>query len=234
MSEFHSFNNLKNAFCLLDSSFSNNEKHIFVCLGDLFDRGRENHAVYSYVKGLKHKILIKGNHEDSLLRILTEGKLIPDDFSNETDVTVKELLGNRAIDSNGIIDTSRHKEKIDELLMFITDMRDYYETEGYIFTHGWLPIIIDGRMPRLVEDFRDASESEWIEARLLGWHEVFAAGAVLDGKTIVCGHRPARLGYLFDDTRERDLCEPFFGEGVIAIDAGTVRSGVVNVLVIEL
>ena len=48
----------------------NNENHIFVSCGDLFDRGRENAEVYDFVKKLQRKILIKGNHEDGLVRIL--------------------------------------------------------------------------------------------------------------------------------------------------------------------
>ena len=44
-----------------------NGSHIFVSCGDLFDRGMENVAVYDFVRGLKHKILIRGNHEDMLL-----------------------------------------------------------------------------------------------------------------------------------------------------------------------
>ena len=41
------------------------------------------------------------------------------------------------------------------------------------------------------------------------------------------------MGSMFDSFREFDFSEPFFGKGMIAIDAGTVRSGRVNVLVIK-
>ena len=51
------------------------------------------------------------------------------------------------------------------------------------------------------------------------------------GRTIVCGHRPAYMGYYFDPTRANDCNEIFYGQGMIALDAHTVRSGRVNVLV---
>lgn len=43
---------------------------------------------------------------------------------------------------------------------------------------------------------------------------------------IVCGD-------LFDHSRTFDDHSIFYGDGMIAIDGGTVRSGIVNVLVIE-
>ena len=55
--------------------------------------------------------------------------------------------------------------------------------------------------------------------------------AFLAGRTIVCGHRPAYMGYYFDPTRANDCNEIFYGQGMIALDAHTVRSGRVNVLV---
>ena len=55
----------------------------------------------------------------------------------------------------------------------------------------------------------------------------------VEGKTIVCGHHTSRLGYRFDPSRATDCHDIFYGDGVIAIDSGTVKSGVINVLVLE-
>jgi serine/threonine protein phosphatase 1 len=210
-----------------------NEAHIFLSVGDLFDRGKENEKIYSFVRGLPRKILLKGNHEDMLCRILKEGDVTDTDRANETDVTVKELFGEDSIDENGYFDRNTHSEKVAEVLYFIDTMLNYYETERYIFTHGWLPIVFEGRYPTVDPCFRNASDEEWQEARLLEWQQLYEVKALLSGKTIVCGHRPSRLGYMFDSFREPDCSEPFYGEGMIAIDAGTVRSKCVNVLVIE-
>ncbi len=209
------------------------ESHVFVSAGDLFDRGTENGAVYDFVRCLKHKILIRGNHEDMLLETLERGYLTDSDRDNGQDLTISDLLGKGAVDEMGRFDKERHDAKIEELMVFIGGMSDYYETESHVFTHGWLPIVFDGRFPQVDPLWRSASASDWHWAHELEWQQLYGAGAILKNKTIVCGHRPARLGSMFDSFREFDCSEPFFGNGMIAIDAGTVRSGRVNVLVTE-
>jgi serine/threonine protein phosphatase 1 len=210
-----------------------NPNHIFVCCGDLFDRGKENMRVYDFVKSLKHKILIRGNHEDYLCTILGSGDTSVYAESNGTDITVKELLGDVVIDANGCFDTTAHTKKIREIMDFVNSMQYYYETDDYVFTHGWLPIVFEGHYPLVDPAWRNASEDAWMVARVLEWQQLYGVKATLKGKTIVCGHRPARLGYMYDSFREPDCSMPFYGDGMIAIDAGTIRSGRVNVLVVE-
>ena len=210
-----------------------NEQHILLSCGDLFDRGEENRQVYELIKGLPRKILIKGNHEDILCRVLKRGCITQTDRRNGTDITVAQMLGHGAVDESGHFDTVACAAQIEEIVAFVDSMRDYYETRRYIFVHGWLPITVEGRRPLIRPSWRDNPASEWEEARWLEWQQLYGTGAVPEGKTVVCGHRPARLGHMFDDTREPDCSEPFCGEGMIAIDAGTVRSGRVNVLVVE-
>ena len=211
----------------------NNPNHIFVSCGDLFDRGNENHLVYSFVKGLKHKILLKGNHEDMLRRVLLSGRIDSNNVSNGTDITVTQLLGEDVVGKQGYINVSAYADKIEEIVTFIDSMLNFYETGRYIFVHGWVPIISEGRDAEINQAWRDVSDSEWKNARLIGWQETYNVGAIIEGKTIVCGHRPACLGHIFDSFREPDCSAPFYGKGVIAIDAGTVRSGRVNVLVVD-
>ncbi|MBQ9115438.1 MAG: metallophosphoesterase [Clostridia bacterium] len=209
-----------------------NEDHIFVSCGDLFDRGVENALVYEFVTGLERKILIRGNHEDMLHKVLTSGAITSVELYNGTDLTVMELLGEEALDSKGCFDREAYSETVIELTAFIDSMVNYYESDGYVFTHGWLPIKWQDGRPRIDAMWREASAEDWKEARLLEWQQFYDARIMLEGKTIVCGHRAARLGHMFDDTRDHNCSEPFYGDGVIAIDAGTIRSGRVNVLVI--
>lgn len=210
-----------------------NQNHVFVSCGDLFDRGNENADVYEFVKGLERKILIKGNHEDILYKVLTCTSMTEEAVLNGTDMTVAQIFGEKAVDENGYFHKDLYQEKANDLLAFLDSMLNYYKTEKYVFTHGWLPIIFEGRYPKIDPLWRTASEEDWKESRWLEWQQLYSVKATLDGKTIVCGHRPARLGYMFDDRREPDCNEPFYGEGMLAIDAHTVRSGFVNVLVIE-
>ena len=96
-----------------------NEAHIFVSCGDLFDRGTENDKVYEFVKGLKRKILIKGNHEDILFRVLIGRRMTDDALANGTDITVAQLFGKDSVDGNGHFDKDSNKEKTEEMLAFL-------------------------------------------------------------------------------------------------------------------
>ena len=211
----------------------NDPDHVFLHCGDLFDRGKENVQVYDYVRNLERKILIKGNHEDLLKRCLTRGYLTMTDCSNGMLVTLPQMIGEGELDENGGFDQEKHRTKINEIITFIDSMLNYYETENYIFTHGWLPIKVEGRRPYIALDWRNVSEAEWEETRWLEWQQLYGTEAMMPGKTIVCGHRPSWLGYMFDESREPDCNELFRGNGLIVVDCGTARSGFVDVLVIE-
>ena len=220
---------------LADAGFDeNNEDHIFLSCGDLFDRGKENTEVYDFVRRLDRKILIKGNHEDMLCEILASGETTERETGNGTYITLRQMLGESSVDANGHIDTVLYAEKIKEINEFVASMYDYYEVGEYIFTHGWLPIVFEGRYPSVDKNWRNASREAWDYAHTLEWHQLYDVKALLDGKIIVCGHRPSWLGYMFDEMRENDCCDIFFGNGMIAIDAGTVRYGRVNVFVLDI
>ena len=210
-----------------------NNEHIFISCGDLFDRGSENREVYEFVSALPRKILIKGNHEDILSSVLERGWLTDTDVDNGTGVTVRQLLGADSVDADWHIDTAACADKIAELRRFTASMLNFYEFGDYIFTHGWLPVVFAGRYPSVDPNWHKASPDEWVEARLQEWQQFYDAGAVLEGKTIVCGHRPSRMGDMFDRSREPDDSSIFYGKGMTVLDAGTVRSGRVNVLVLE-
>lgn len=213
---------------------ADNENHVFLSAGDLFDRGQENAEVYAFVKALPRKILLRGNHEDLLREVLTEGVITPREMANGTDLTIRELLGEDAVDFFGRIERQGHEEAIAELVGFLDSMGDYWEAGDFVFTHGWLPIEIDGRRARIREGWMDAPAEEWNECRWLEWQQLYNVGALLAGKTIVCGHRPARLGRSFDPMREPDCDEIFYGQGMIVLDGYTARSGRVNVLTVEI
>ena len=206
--------------------------HTLVSCGDLFDRGRENGQMYDFVRNLPHKILIRGNHEDMLYRVLDRGYVTETENLNGTDITLTQLLGEDALDPYGSLNREAYASKIRELMEFIDAMDDYYEEGPFVFLHGWAPITFQGNRPLVSHAWRKASVEEWRIARLLEWQQLYSVGAVMEGKTIVCGHRPARFGYAYDQNREPDCDEPFRGKGIIAIDPYVVRSGRVCVLVL--
>lgn len=69
----------------------NNPDHIFVCCGDLFDRGPESVELLKFIRSIpkERRILIRGNHE-YLLKKLVEKKL--PDYYDITNGTVKTIL----------------------------------------------------------------------------------------------------------------------------------------------
>lgn len=219
---------------LNDAGFDReNPSHYFVSCGDLFDRGTENPLLFDFVRGLKRKFLIKGNHEDMLYKALERGYVTKTDVLNGTDITILQLLGENAINAHGYINKLDYKAKIYEIMQFIYYMRNYYEAGKYIFVHGWLPVIFDDNMPRANQRYKYASEADWSESRWYEWQQFYNVKATLKDKIIVCGHRASSLGHMFDESRAIDCYDPFYGDGMIAIDGHTIRSGQVNVLVIE-
>jgi ASC-1-like (ASCH) protein len=211
-----------------------------VC-GDCFDRGEENREFFDFLNGIRNKIIIRGNHEDMLGQILDKRHIGPAGFSNGMDTTVRSFFGERAF---GDLDTlygfaykldfRGQESTVEELRHFLANTYDYFETEHYIFTHGWLPLGFDGEENCFVkEDFRYDLPSSWNRARFTEWYRTYGAGAVVKGKTIVCGHRTARFACLFDSARDQSDSSVFLADGLAVIDGSAVRTGKVNVLVIE-
>ena len=208
-----------------------NKEHLLIVCGDCFDRGSENKAVMAYLKAVKNKILVRGNHEDMLIAVIERGSLKYHDFHNGTDITLLQFLGQSNVDAYGVI-TSNYAT-CDILTEFGNSMLDYYETENYCFTHGWLPLKATDEGTRIKDDWRYARFSDWKKARFSEWNNVYSKDTVLENKTIVCGHRSTTYGYLFDPTRRTRDSSPFFRKGMIAIDACTIVSHRVNVVVLE-
>ena len=193
----------------------------------------ENRKVYDFVCSLKRKVLIRGNHDERLLAIMSEKHVQVYELYNGTDITVEEFFGTASIGSYGHIKFPAYGKMAGNLRRFISSMLDFYETEHYVFVHSWIPLEIEGKTQLILENWRKADAEAWHNARFLEWQQLYGTSAMLTEKTIVCGHRPARLGHMFDPFREPDNSNIFYGDGMIAIDAGTVRSGRVNVLILD-
>ena len=78
--------------------YPNSPKHLLVICGDNFDRGKENAATYAYLRTVKNKIMIRGNHEDILTEALERGFITKTDEYNGTVQTVEEFFGASSID----------------------------------------------------------------------------------------------------------------------------------------
>ena len=210
---------------LADAGFDkNNEEHLLICCGDYFDRGNENVEVLRFFEGLPNAVLLRGNHEDMLLKLLQTGQLLPHHYINGTLKTVESFFGKFAIDpATDTVDFTGKTRTVDRLTEFIEGTVDYFETEQYVFVHGWLP---DG-------DFRQATPEQWAQARTKRWSEHYRGDAPIPGKTLICGHMPAVYAKLFDPSRGMGNYTPYYGNGMIAIDGATADSQLVNIIVLE-
>ncbi len=206
--------------------------HLLVVCGDCFDRGEENGRVMRFLESVGNKVLVRGNHEDLLTEAMERGTIDYRDLVNGTDITICELFGEEALSRAGKLELN--EEKKEKILSFFARAYDWFETERFVFTHGWIPLTFDPfdeKQPvRIDPAWRTATKGAWEDARFLEWQQTYGAGLTLPDKTLVVGHRPTSLARLFDPRREPDDARPFFGDRMIAIDACTVRSGTVNVL----
>ena len=212
---------------------SEDPDHLLICCGDCFDRGCENRKVLEYLSSLKRKILIRGNHEDILARILDRRYIEQVDIYNGADLTVSEFFGEENIDRHGRIDMSRNTDTVAMLRDFIGSMYDFYETDRHIFTHAWLPIVQSYSGPILFPDKEHAPNGLWKESRYNEWFSALEAGLTVEGKTVVCGHRASYNAYRIDESRDPEDRSMYVADGVAAIDSSTVRTGKVNVYVTE-
>ena len=231
--------------------FEDKEPHKLIICGDLFDRGYEALKLQDFVLDLMGKdeaILIRGNHEDlafDLMDDLIKGKYIGHHhYSNGTVDTVLQLL-------EATYDDLRYNQKkLGEdfskcpfVKKIIPSMINYYETERYIFVHGWIPCESFNKNPyerryEFIDDWRNADCKAWDNARWTNGMEAAHGGIVEKGKTIVCGHWHASFGHHFyeGDGGEFDGSpnfNPYYGDGIIALDACTAFSKKINCIVIE-
>jgi len=153
-----------------------------------------------------------------------------------TESTINEMLSNpKAV-------VGKMKESI-FLKEIYPKMLDYFETEHYLFLHGWLPCKEASEYCEEPwggeNDYHKCNESAWVCSR---WYSYLKKDEIEDSfkieKTIVCGHRSARYGHELENkmlgkVEEQVDFTPFYGDGYIAIDGTTMLSGKVNCLIIE-
>lgn len=208
---------------------NDNPNHLLISCGDYFDRGNENMEVLKFFERLKHRVLLRGNHEDMLLKLLQTGKVLPHHYINGTINTLQNMFGKYFMDPvDDTIDFSGKTRIVERFCEFIEETVDYYETENYVFVHGWLP-----ENAETPEARRKASSEAWEKARWVKWNEKYLGLRPLPDKVLVLGHVPTWYASAFDGNRDKKDCSVFYGNGIIAIDAGTADTKQVNVLILE-
>ena len=237
---------MRNIKTIIDSSEydTENKEHLLICCGDLFDRWTENFDVLRFFERIERKVMIKGNHEERLLEILNTGRLGQHDFMNGTIETIQEFFGKYSVMSLlDPVDFSGKTGMVDRLCDLLGEMRDFYETENYVFVHGWIPCLTllesRNRVRYIYQgDWRDANKERWDEARWTNGMYAAECGAIEPNKTIVCGHFHSSYGHSLLEGKCSEFGKdadfsPYYAKGIIAIDACTAHSGKINCIVIE-
>lgn len=250
-SDIHSYFTLFHKALADSGFFEDNEPHKLIICGDLFDRGEEALKLQNFIVDLLEKdqvILIRGNHEDLMLNLISEWK--NEDYyqyhhiSNGTTNTVLYLT------KSSLDELYWHADLVYTKLMetpfikkILPAMRDYFETEHYIFVHGWIScssekVIYGKKYGSYNKNWRNSDSKAWAEARWVNGMEAAHSGIIEENKTIICGHWHASFGHSkynqdggeFDNNANFN---PYYGKGIIAIDACTSFSKQVNCIVIE-
>ncbi len=225
----------------------NNNDHVLIVCGDLFDRGEQSVELFEFVKSIPKDrfIYVRGNHEDLLIGCVNDisrGKTIGSHhFHNKTVNTICQFAGIKLypFDRCVLFDVEERKkirESIKPLIDFIEERAvDYAEIGDKIFVHGWIPLDVD---------WRNADTESWKQARWYNGMDYWKRGIIEEGKTIYCGHWHCSYGWSYIDQKRKEFpqknkknwtksFEPYVKEGIVALDACTAYSGICNCIVFE-
>ncbi|MBQ9116351.1 MAG: metallophosphoesterase [Clostridia bacterium] len=237
--------------------FDDPEPHKLVICGDILDRGKEAKELVDFLCELQKKgmlVFVNGNHDDLFIKALQEiaaggvaavsNSLFSYHYLNGTWDSLLQLaeMNESQAKRYPLVLVERVRSS-----PFYTDLLpsrvNYYETEKYIFCHGWIPVINNGTnsSPKYLfdPDWRTADVAAWERATWLNGIELACKlGIRPPEKTVVCGHFHASYGHSKIDGNgpERGhgaIYTTFYGDGIIALDGCTVISGIVNCEVIK-
>ena len=173
------------------------------------------------------------------------------DWSNGTIQTAFELAeyGLTTFTEFDVLDVMRKHPDYNE---YIKSTVDYYEDDKHIFVHGWIPCesndsnMYHAREVKYTFD-KNWRGGDWKSARWTNGMDAWNQGVRIDGKTIYCGHWHTSWGhsklhkngpewdnkYSTNPEHRKAHFEPFYDEGICAVDACTVYSKKVNIVVVE-
>lgn len=212
----------------------NNPNHKIIICGDTLDRGRQPKQIIDFILSNKDKvILIRGNHEDLMEEMILRNNNTAMDLSNGTAYTIVDLYPEWQISEFDLSKIAR-ETRLQEMLDLCVD---YFETDHYIFVHGWIPIIENCYL--YDENWRNARKERWQKARWTNPVEMYKYKIYEPNKTIVCGHWHCSALWheqnpeQYEEFGEKANFEPFITGNMIALDACTAHTKKVNVIVIE-
>ena len=260
ISDIHS--HYEEMMCVLnESGFElENENHIIISCGDVWDRGSKPVEVMVFLLDLYDKnraILIRGNHEDLLQSLLNRGYLGTYDIHNGTFETIYHLAWYCTKQKRSKTDVRNDLDYLCSIISknktikrFLNAMVDYYELGDYVFTHGFIPIGYCYGYPTFNPKWKESKASEWEKARFYNGIELCSEYNIkIPNKTIVVGHYHCSYGnvrlehgfnidnqeayekYEFSDIK---YFKPYYNDGIIAIDSCVYETKKINCLVLDI
>lgn len=242
VSDTHGFYSIMRSALKKAGYFRDTVPHKLVMLGDIMDRGDEAKEMQDFVLDQMQRdqvILVRGNHEDLLVDLATTDRGLPythhklnGTYGTALQLTDYDMHSASTVPyafAKAIRETPFYRE-------IIPTTRDYYETPHYVFVHGWIPCVVmgNGDTPddfSYLPDWRSAGPEQWARARWYNGMDA-AQNAAVGGKTIVCGHWHTAYGHEKYEGKKHDF-SPYYGPGVIAIDACTAYTHRMNCIVLD-
>lgn len=258
LSDIHSFYNEMIEALNKAGYDKNNKNHALILCGDLLDRGPDSVKCLEFINSIptSNKVCIRGNHEDLLEDVFERGYFRHHDWHNKTDQTIYQLSNIYDNDEAAI----EKCKSLQELRKYLDSCVDYFETDKYIFVHGWIPCKRnDSSIYHTKFITREPIENwrigDWQAARWDCGFDAWNQNIIVPDKTIVCGHWHTSYGHskyhhfgnefedswilvwnkLYKDAQIKNTaCFDIFKDtGIIAIDGCTAHSHKVNVLKIS-
>lgn len=233
--------------------FDDTEPHKLIICGDLFDRGPSARKLQGFVTDLMARdeiILIRGNHEDLMEEMLENlydylpSMVYTHHYHNGTYDTALSLtrMNKHDVEANPEIFRKRMYQT-PYLKDIIPSMLNYYETEHYVFVHGYIPcegvqVGRDAIRYFGIDNWRETSPRVWDKARWVNGMGAWKCGVRVEGKTVVCGHFNTSWGHSVLDGKctqwgVDSIFEPYIQDGIIALDGAVSFTKKVNCIVIE-
>ena len=233
-----------------------NKNHVLINLGDLLDRGPDSVKCLEFINSIPNdrKVCIRGNHEDLLQEVFYRGYFKGHDIHNKTFQTVYDIAKMTEDNDSEAIKKCSQNEPLKE---YLNSCIDYFETDKYVFVHGWIPSKRSDPVKYHTRSItREYDENwrngDWVTASWDCCFDAWRSGAVIPDKTIVAGHWHTSYGHYKYHNRGTEFNDEiidtwnalhpdspikqtaYFGifkdKGIIGIDACTAYSKQVNVL----
>ena len=224
---------------------ASNSQHQLVGCGDYFGRAAQSNSdcmnIWRYLTSPRHSnkpICIRGNHESILIDAIERRQLTETDIYNGEHNTFASFLGRypNQVKRDCYLQFDAAKVMVNfGFYDWLKSLPWYFETEHYIFTHGFVPLQWFGKKWKL----SDLGDWEWSTA---SWAKTPDYILTLDkthtkvDKTVVFGHwRAKELNERFAGKWEEIDGDIYVDKGrkLIGLDTTTALSYKVGCIVIE-